>query len=104
MFSRADALQVCQCRNQADGTVTTHSQVADIVEEDDAGGARGIDRLAKQSTDHDVRTARFIHHSGAETIVLARESAPTGQQAIRFRDQDHHSRQAELALPQYGNR
>ncbi len=82
VLSWADALQVGQCRNQADGAVTTHSQVAHIVEEDDACGAGGIQRIAEQRADHDVRTAGLIHHGGAETIVLvAKTLQPAGKRS-----------------------
>ena len=80
VLSGLDALHVGQSCNQANGPVAAHSQVANIVKEDDPGGARGIDRIAEQSADYHVGASRLIHNGRAEIVVLvAKTFQPLGQ-------------------------
>lgn len=66
-----NALHVGEGGDESDGAVATHAQVADIVEEDDAGGAVAVHRCAEESADDDVGTARFGDDCRAEGIVIA---------------------------------
>src|SRR5258708_30851217 len=74
MFSRADTLHVGQGCHQTNRSVTAHAKVSDIVKEDDPGGARGIDRVTKQSPYYHVRPTRLVDRGGAEMVVLAAEA------------------------------
>src|SRR5271168_347507 len=71
VFARFYAVHVCQSCHQADGAVTAHAEVADVIKEDDGGGAGGIDRVSEQSAHHDVGTAGLIHHSGTKIVVIS---------------------------------
>ena len=53
--------------------MTTHAEVADVIEEDDPGGAGWIDGIGEQSADHDVGTARLVDHGGAERVEAIAE-------------------------------
>src|SRR5580692_7967234 len=83
VFARGDAFHVCQGRHQADGAVTAHAQVADIVKEDDTGGAGWIEGIGEQSAHHDVGTARLVNHSGAKTVVLGAKTLQTVDKRTR---------------------
>ena len=67
--ARLHAAEVRQRRQQADGAVTAHAEVADVVEEEDARGARRVARLAQQGADDRVGAARLVDHGGAEGVV-----------------------------------
>ena len=54
--------------------MATHAEVSDVVEEDDAGGAVMIDRLAEERSDDDVRTARLGYNCGSKGVVVAAET------------------------------
>jgi hypothetical protein len=54
--------------------VTTHSQIANVIEEDHTGNARWIHGIAKQCPNHDIGPPRLIHNGGAKTVVLAAEA------------------------------
>src|SRR5579862_5047595 len=66
-----DAIQKGEGRDEANGAVTAHAEIADIVKEDDASCAGGIDRVAKQRANDYVGTARFVDDGRTKTIVLA---------------------------------
>ena len=74
VLSGSDAVHVGQSSNKANRAVTAHSEVANIVKENDTGGARGIDRLAEQSAYDDVGASRLIHYGGTEMVVLVAET------------------------------
>ena len=80
-FSRLDASQVGQGHGQADGPVAAHAQVADVVEENDAGDAGGVLRFDQDRADHDIGAARFVDDGGAELIVLFEQAQLVGNAA-----------------------
>ena len=51
----------------------THSQVTDIVKENDAGRVCGIVWLAQQSAHDNVRAPRFVYYGSAKLVVLIAE-------------------------------
>jgi hypothetical protein len=53
--------------------MAAHAEIADVVEEDHAGGAGGIDGRAQQRADDRVGAARFIDYGRAKEIVLGAE-------------------------------
>ena len=74
--------QVRERHHQADSPVTAHSEIAGVVEEDDARRARRVDRFAEQCAYDCVRTARFVHNGGAKVIKLCLEyGAPPSEWA-----------------------
>src|SRR5207249_2350918 len=66
-----DAAEVGQRDGDADGAVAAHADGADVVEEDDAGDAGRLGRLAQQGADEHGGAARLVDHGGAEIVVLA---------------------------------
>ncbi len=82
--------------DDADHPVTTHSQEADVVEENDAGEAIRICRLAKHRSYQNVRPSWLLHDSGSKVIELGGKLIPlrgqgTGSQHRPALD-DHASR------------
>ncbi|MNT51301.1 hypothetical protein D3C72_1882620 [compost metagenome] len=75
VFAGADAGQVRQGGNHADGAVTAHAQVTGVVEEDDAGGVGRVLWGAKQGAHHDIAAAGFQHGRGAPCIMLGGKAA-----------------------------
>jgi hypothetical protein len=56
---------------KADRPVPAHADIADIVEEDDAGCASGVVRLAEEGADDRIVPARLVDGEAAEMIELA---------------------------------
>jgi len=75
MLSRADSAHVSESRDEADGSVAAHSEVSDIVEEDDSGGGCGIDWFAEECADDDFGSAGFTDDSAAEMIEFGMKTA-----------------------------
>jgi hypothetical protein len=48
-----------------------HPKIAHIIKEDDSRGASGLDRPAKQRPDNNFRTARLVHQSSPQEIVVS---------------------------------
>jgi cell division septum initiation protein DivIVA len=65
--------EVSQRANDADGAVAAHTEVADVIEEDHARGARWVHRLAQQSADNNLRSARLCSYSQTKTIMIGAE-------------------------------
>ena len=61
VFAEFDPLQMMQGRQEADRAVTAHVEVADVVEENDSGGAVLASRRDNGRTDDDIGAARFVH-------------------------------------------
>ncbi len=74
VFAGTDASQIGEGDDEPDRPVPAHSQIADVVKEDNAGGTRGIHRFAQQGAHDDIRAPRLIHYRGAEVIVLPPET------------------------------
>ena len=68
----ADAAQVGEGDHEADGAVAAHVEEADVIEEDHAGLAGGVVRLAEQGADDGVVAARLIDDGGADVIEVRR--------------------------------
>jgi hypothetical protein len=49
--------------------VTAHSEIADIVKENNPGGARRVHRIAEQRANHHIRAARFVDDGRPKIIV-----------------------------------
>ena len=89
---------------EADRPVAAHAEIADIVEEDDAGRAGRVVRLAQQRADQRVVAARLVDGEAADMIELARRSgAPLGERPAPERRPavDDH---AASARPRCGSR
>ena len=82
MRAGADPPEVRERGHEADRAVAAHADVADVVEEDHAGGARGVLRRDEQRAHQHVRAARLVDDRGAEPVELAPEAlAPRGERA-----------------------
>jgi phage regulator Rha-like protein len=66
-----DLAQESQRGSHADHSVAAHAQVAGIVEEDHTGIARRIEWLHKQSSNQNVRPARFAQNRTPVYVVVA---------------------------------
>jgi hypothetical protein len=53
--------------------VAAHAEVADVVEEDDAGCAGWVGGRAEQRADEDVGAAGLVDQGGAEMVVMLAE-------------------------------
>ena len=73
MLAGLDAAQMRERDGDADGSVSAHAQVAGVVEEDDAGCRRWIDRLHEIGAHKHVGAARFAKDGAAEVVVAAAE-------------------------------
>ena len=54
MVAGTDATQMGQGGDQTNGAMSAHAEIADVVEEDDAGGAVLVHRRDQQGADGDV--------------------------------------------------
>src|SRR5258708_22356948 len=72
--SRADAAEVRESNDQADGPKPAHAEVPDVVEEDDTGRAARVSGWAEEGADHDIGAARLVDAGGAEPIVFRAET------------------------------
>ncbi len=70
VLSGRNAPDARQRDDEPDHAVPAHSEVANVVEEDDARRATRIDGLAEEGADHDVRAARLGDDRGAVVIVF----------------------------------
>src|SRR5215213_5082746 len=77
MFTRTDAVQMGQCRNDADRPMAAHSQIASAIEKDDSSYARFINRSTQQSTNERIGTTRIVYNRAAKVIVITSEVLET---------------------------
>src|SRR5206468_3480380 len=77
-----NAVHVCECSDEADGPMSAHPQVADVIEEEDASRTAGIHRLTEQGSDDYVRASGLIHHGRSKTIMLLPESLKPGGKRV----------------------
>lgn len=70
MDPRRNTPHVSQGDNKANGSMATHMQVASVIEEDHSGGARLIGRLAKQSSDQNVRASWFQDNACPDVVEV----------------------------------
>ena len=80
MFAGSNALHVGKSCDQADGSVTAHPQIPDVVKKNHARDARGIDGLAKQRSHNYIGTSRLVYDRGAEVIVFSAKAFKPGSQ------------------------
>jgi len=73
MLAGLDAAHMRERDGDANGSVSAHAQVAGVVEEDDAGCRRWIDRLHEIGAHKHVGAARFAKDGAAEVVVAAAE-------------------------------
>jgi hypothetical protein len=92
MLPGADATQVREGRDDADRAMAAHPDVADVVEEDHAGGARGIRRLDQQRADDHVRAARLVHDGGSIAVEVALKAGRVAQRAALHQAADRRRR------------
>jgi hypothetical protein len=68
--SAFDAAVMRQSHSQSDGSMTAHSEIAGVVEEDHSGRTRWINRFAQKRSDYCIRTTRFVDNRRAKVIEL----------------------------------
>ena len=81
--------------------MAAHAEISDIVEENDAGGARGVVRLAKKRADHRIVAARLVNGIAAEMVEIRGEAGePFGERAAAQRRSaiDDHARRLALGM------
>ncbi|MCY1555652.1 hypothetical protein D9M68_923310 [compost metagenome] len=82
-----------------DRAVAAHAEVTGVVEEDQAGGAAAVHRLAQQGTHHRVVAARFVGRQHAVVVEVARkEGLAFAQGAVTQRRPAGHHQTRGLAL------
>jgi hypothetical protein len=94
VFSRPDPAHVLERPDQAYRAMAAHAKVAHIVEIDHRRLTRWIEGLQQNCANHNIRTARLIHHARPEKVVsLAKACKPFHQRsAAEVRAAvDHHS-------------
>ncbi len=69
-----ELVEVGEGDNEADGAVAAHAEVADVVEEEDAGLTGGVMGRDEEGTHHDIRTTGFVDDGGAEGVELILET------------------------------
>src|ERR1700733_3167992 len=72
--AEADTAEMRERHGGADRRVPAHAEIADVVEEDQAGRAARILRLAEQRADQGVMAARFEKREPADMIELLGEA------------------------------
>ena len=77
MLARLEAAQMRERDDQSHHAVSAHTEVADVVEEDDSRGASLAARFANQRADEQVRTTRLVDDGRTETIMLFAENFQT---------------------------
>ena len=75
-----------QGRHHANRAMSAHSQVTDIVEEENASGTAGVHRIAEQRTDQHIRTPWFVDHRGTEIVMFrGKPMQPIGHRIVAQR-------------------
>ena len=94
MRAKADAAEMRERHGSADRGVTAHPEIADIVEEYQAGGAGRVDRLAENRADQRVVASRLEDREAPDIIELLGEapgagsdSGPRPQRRAAFNDE-----------------
>ncbi len=86
MAAGADAAEMRQRHRGADRPMAAHAEKADVVEEDQPGGASRILRLAQQRADQRVEAARLVDDESPDMIEFLGEAlAPLGERAAAER-------------------
>src|SRR5581483_3353037 len=75
VFSRLNSSHVRQSRHHPYRAVPAHSQIADIVKEDDSRSTAGVGRRNQQRANEYVRSAWFVDHGRSKPVVLGGEPA-----------------------------
>ncbi|MFT5130465.1 MAG: UDP-glucose 4-epimerase, partial [Rhodothermales bacterium] len=69
MFAGADASEMGQCGDDADGAMSAHAEIADVVEKDDARCGLRTARRAEQGADQHIAAAWLEDDSRANGVV-----------------------------------
>src|SRR5262249_19644699 len=69
VLSGLDPVEISQSGDKANGAVPAHSEIADVVEENDAGGTCWVQRFTKQRAHHHIGSTRFIDYCGAKSFM-----------------------------------
>src|SRR5579864_2405363 len=86
---------------EADRAVATHAKISDVVEENDAGGARRIVGLAQERPDDCIMPVRLVDGEAAEVVELAgKASAALSERTVAQRRTavDDHARRLALGM------
>jgi hypothetical protein len=65
---------VSERSDHADGAVTAHAEVADVVKKDHASRAGIVHRFAKQGAYHHIRSPGLVHNCRPEKVVVGGKS------------------------------
>ena len=76
MFAHANPAQIPEGGGHADHPVAAHAQVARVVEEDDAGNRRRIDRLDQHGAHQNLRPPRLAQNRAAANDRVDCEKFP----------------------------
>src|SRR5437660_10726893 len=68
--SRSDAAHIGEGHDQANGSVSAHAQIADIIEEDNYGDRDRIGGFAQQRPNHHACPARLIDNRRPKQVKL----------------------------------
>src|SRR6185312_529043 len=82
MHAGPDATEMRERHREPDRAMPAHADHADVVEEDDARGARPVDGLAQQRTDDHIGATRLVDDARAETIEIAAEALAAGGKIV----------------------
>ena len=74
MLPSRNPAHVLERSNETYGSMAAHSQIADVVEEDNPRCCTGVHRLAEKSTDNCVVPPRLTNDRGAQVVVITTES------------------------------
>ncbi len=75
VFASGDAIEVFEGNDEADHAVAAHAQEADVVEENDSGGAGWVLRLHQQGADDDFMAPGFADDCAAVGFELVGRKA-----------------------------
>src|SRR5438445_4123891 len=70
VITGVDAAKVRESSDKPDGSVAAHSQIADIIEKDNASSTGTIGRFNEAGPDYDVGPARLVDDGRTQAIVL----------------------------------
>src|SRR5688572_17152405 len=77
MFTGLDSSHVCKRDDEANRSVAAHTEVAHVVEEDEAALTGFILGFHQQRADNDVRPARLVDDSRAEWVKITLKNFAT---------------------------
>jgi len=97
--SRLHFAQMRQSRQNTNRSVSTHAEVAYIVEKYDGSRRRGINWFEQKRSDYDLGAARLTHNRRPKMIKLRAESLQTfGDRAVAKIGTTGHNHPGRLTL------